>query len=46
MDDLQIADNLVVRAARLVLEAMRVTGRVELRLTKRIPMGAGLGGGS
>ena len=46
VDDLQIADNLVVRAARLVMEAMRVTGQIEMRLTKRIPMGAGLGGGS
>ena len=46
VDDLQIADNLVVRAARLVMDAMRVTGQIEMRLTKRIPMGAGLGGGS
>jgi 4-diphosphocytidyl-2-C-methyl-D-erythritol kinase len=38
--------NLVERAANLALEAMRRTGRVEMRLTKRIPMGAGLGGGS
>jgi 4-diphosphocytidyl-2-C-methyl-D-erythritol kinase len=45
-DPLAIADNLVVRAARLVMEAMRSTGRIEMRLTKRIPMGAGLGGGS
>jgi 4-diphosphocytidyl-2-C-methyl-D-erythritol kinase len=45
-DDLHIADNLVLRAARLAMEAMRTTGRVEMRLTKRIPMGAGLGGGS
>ena len=45
-DSLGIADNLVTRAARLALEAMRVTGRVEMRLVKRIPMGAGLGGGS
>jgi 4-diphosphocytidyl-2-C-methyl-D-erythritol kinase len=45
-DQLQIPDNLVVRAARLALDAMLVTGKVELRLTKRIPMGAGLGGGS
>jgi len=45
-DDLQIADNLVVRAARLLMDAMGTTGRVEMRLTKRIPMGAGLGGGS
>ena len=42
----RIADNLVVRAARLAMEAMRATGRIEMRLTKRIPMGAGLGGGS
>ena len=45
-DDLRIADNLVVRAARLVMEGMRATGRIEMRLTKRIPIGAGLGGGS
>ena len=45
-EDLQIADNLVVRAARLLMDTMRATGRVEMRLTKRIPMGAGLGGGS
>jgi 4-diphosphocytidyl-2-C-methyl-D-erythritol kinase len=41
-----IEDNLVVRAARLALDAMRTTGRVEMVLVKRIPMGAGLGGGS
>jgi 4-diphosphocytidyl-2-C-methyl-D-erythritol kinase len=46
VDDLGIADNLVLRAARLVMEAMRATARIEMRLTKRIPMGAGLGGGS
>jgi len=46
IDRLRIEDNLVVRAARLLLETMRVDGRVEMRLTKRIPMGAGLGGGS
>lgn len=45
-DPLQIADNLVTKAARLAMDAMRCTGRVEMRLTKRIPMGAGLGGGS
>jgi 4-diphosphocytidyl-2-C-methyl-D-erythritol kinase len=38
--------NIMERAAALALEAMRVTGRVELVLKKRIPMGAGLGGGS
>jgi 4-diphosphocytidyl-2-C-methyl-D-erythritol kinase len=46
VDDLRIADNLVVRAARLVMDAVRATGRIEMRLIKRIPMGAGLGGGS
>jgi 4-diphosphocytidyl-2-C-methyl-D-erythritol kinase len=45
-DALGIPDNLIVRAARMTMEAMRATGRVEMRLTKRIPMGAGLGGGS
>ena len=46
VDDLHIADNLAARAARAAMDAMRVTGRVEIRLKKRIPMGAGLGGGS
>jgi 4-diphosphocytidyl-2-C-methyl-D-erythritol kinase len=45
-DPLQIPDNLVTKAARLAMDALRATGRVEMRLTKRIPMGAGLGGGS
>jgi 4-diphosphocytidyl-2-C-methyl-D-erythritol kinase len=38
--------NIMERAAELALEAMRRAGRVEMRLRKRIPMGAGLGGGS
>jgi len=42
----EIPDNLVLRAARLAMDAMRATGRVIFRLRKRIPMGAGLGGGS
>ncbi len=46
LDSARIADNLVVRAARLVMDVMRVTGRVSMQLRKRIPMGAGLGGGS
>jgi 4-diphosphocytidyl-2-C-methyl-D-erythritol kinase len=45
-DPLAIPDNLVLRAARLAMEAGRVTGTLEMRLTKRIPSGAGLGGGS
>ena len=45
-DALAIPDNLVSRAAKAVLDAVRVTGAVAMRLTKRIPMGAGLGGGS
>ena len=42
----QIADNLIVRAAGWCLDAMRLTGQIEFDLVKRIPMGAGLGGGS
>ena len=41
-----IPDNLILRAARATLAALRVHARVRFRLTKRIPMGAGLGGGS
>src|SRR5262249_48591317 len=45
-DPAGIPDNLVVRAARAVLEAARVKGQVHFRLSKKIPMGGGLGGGS
>jgi 4-diphosphocytidyl-2-C-methyl-D-erythritol kinase len=38
--------NLVVRAARVYLEALWPAGGVRFRLLKRIPVGAGLGGGS
>jgi 4-diphosphocytidyl-2-C-methyl-D-erythritol kinase len=44
--DIDIPDNLIAKAATLALDAMRVTARVAFRLHKRIPMGAGLGGGS
>src|SRR6266540_2828378 len=41
-----VADNLAVRAARAVLEATGNKFGVALRLNKRIPVRAGLGGGS
>lgn len=41
-----IPDNLVLRAARALAALTGGTGRVEMRLTKKIPMGAGMGGGS
>jgi 4-diphosphocytidyl-2-C-methyl-D-erythritol kinase len=41
-----IEDNLIARAAKLVLEETGLSGRVWFTLQKRIPMGAGLGGGS
>lgn len=40
------ADNLVARAASLFLERTGCAARVDLRLAKVIPVGAGLGGGS
>jgi 4-diphosphocytidyl-2-C-methyl-D-erythritol kinase len=43
---IDIADNLVVRAAKLLLEEIKVKAWVRFSLTKNIPMGAGLGGGS
>ena len=45
-DPLSLKDNIVERAARLVMQTLRAPGRVEIRLQKRIPLGAGLGGGS
>jgi 4-diphosphocytidyl-2-C-methyl-D-erythritol kinase len=41
-----IPDNLILRAARACLDAARVHARIHFRLTKKIPMGGGLGGGS
>ncbi len=43
---IDIADNLVVRAAKLLLEEIKVKAWVRFSLKKQIPMGAGLGGGS
>lgn len=40
------AEDLCVRAARALQAAAGVTAGVDIRLTKRIPLGAGLGGGS
>jgi 4-diphosphocytidyl-2-C-methyl-D-erythritol kinase len=42
----EIPENLVVRGAKAVLDHLRLTARVRFVLEKRIPMGAGLGGGS
>lgn len=42
----EIADNLVVRAAKIVLDHLRINAEVRFVLDKRIPMGAGMGGGS
>jgi 4-diphosphocytidyl-2-C-methyl-D-erythritol kinase len=41
-----IPDNLVLRAANLVSEELNIKARIRFGLRKRIPMGAGLGGGS
>jgi len=40
------ADNLVLRAAKLFFDAFDVKVGVQITLKKRIPIGAGLGGGS
>jgi 4-diphosphocytidyl-2-C-methyl-D-erythritol kinase len=42
----QIPDNLVVHSAKLVLDYLKLNAGVCFALHKRIPMGAGLGGGS
>lgn len=39
-------DNLVTRAIRMMLERCRIRARVEVRIVKRIPVAAGLAGGS
>jgi 4-diphosphocytidyl-2-C-methyl-D-erythritol kinase len=39
-------DNLVIRAAKTFFEQTKISGRVSIELKKRIPHGAGLGGGS
>ena len=44
--DCQISDNLCVKAYRLMQKDFPQVGSVAIRLTKNIPSGAGLGGGS
>ena len=44
--DFNIPGNLIVKAADSVLQTAGVTGRVGFVLTKNIPLGGGLGGGS
>jgi 4-diphosphocytidyl-2-C-methyl-D-erythritol kinase len=44
--NIDIPANLIVRAADICMRAMRAKGQLRIRLTKRIPMGGGLGGGS
>ena len=44
--NIEIPGNLILKAADLVLRAMRAKGQLRIRLTKRIPLGGGLGGGS
>ena len=43
---LNTPDNLILKAARAVLDATRTTARIRFSLQKNIPMGGGLGGGS
>ena len=45
-DPLEIPNNLVLRAAEAVLAEIRTHAHVRFRLTKKIPLGGGLGGGS
>ena len=44
--NLNIPNNLILRAADAVMKAARATGRLRFKLNKRIPLGSGLGGGS
>ncbi|KAF0241385.1 MAG: 4-diphosphocytidyl-2-C-methyl-D-erythritol [Planctomycetota bacterium] len=39
-------DNLVLKAARLLASEIKTSGGARITLTKRVPVGAGLGGGS
>ena len=43
---IDIPDNLVLRAAQLAADELKIRAHVRIALKKKIPMGAGLGGGS
>lgn len=43
---IDIEDNIVVRSAKMVLDHLRTTAWVRFVISKKIPLGAGLGGGS
>lgn len=42
----EIHDNLILRAARAMLDVMKTQARIRFKLDKKVPMGGGLGGGS
>lgn len=44
--NLNIPGNVILQAADSVMKTARVTGKLRFKLTKRIPLGGGLGGGS
>ncbi len=44
--NIDIPGNLILKASDLVLGATKAKGQLRIRLTKRIPLGSGLGGGS
>lgn len=44
--NIEIKDNLILRAAEAVMRAGRIRGEVHFSFDKKIPMGGGLGGGS
>lgn len=46
MEDIAESDNLIYRAARLLMDKASIQPTGRITVTKRIPMGAGLGGGS
>ena len=46
LDNIPAEENLIVRAARALQEATNCSWGCEIQLDKKLPMGAGLGGGS